>query len=379
LSGGANAIEGCLVICTERMNRILDISEDGLTGRVQAGVVNAAFAAAARTHGLWYPPDPASWEWSTIGGNVATNAGGLCCVKYGVTRDALLELELVLATGQLVRIGRRTRKSVAGLDLVGLICGSEGTLGIVTEVTARLQLPPPAAHTLAASFPSLEGAGLAVQQIVRQTRPSLLELMDATTVAAVEEFSPMALDPDSVLIFARSDQPGDFGAKEIASIERLCQDAGASLVVTTDEEAEARMLMAARRLAYPALERKGAVLLDDVAVPLPAIAPLLAGIMEIAKRHGVLIGTFGHAGDGSMHPTIVYDADDADEVQRARTAFSAILDLALDLDGTITGEHGVGTLKRSWLPKELDGAHGLNLAVKRAFDPDGLLNPGKVY
>lgn len=378
LSGGANAIDGCVVLCLERMTRVLDVDTDALTATVEPGVLNAGLAGAAREHGLWYPPDPASWEFSTIGGNVATNAGGLCCVKYGVTRDALLELEVVLADGSAVRVGHRTRKGVAGYDLVSLLCGSEGTLGVITEVTVRLQPPPRPACTLAASFGSLGDAGVAIARIARETRPSLLELMDATTLAAVQELAPMDLDPeDAAMLFARSDAGAAESRVEIAHMERLCEEAGATLVVTSDEEAEGRMLMAARRLAYPALERRGATLLDDVAVPPPQIPALLEGVARIADEHGLLVGTFGHAGDGNMHPTIVYDEHDADEVLRARTAFTAILELGLELGGTITGEHGVGLLKRPLLHDELGDALALHHKVKAAFDPHGLLNPGR--
>lgn len=380
LSGGANAIDGCMVLCTERMTRVVEVDADGGTATVQAGVVNAALGAAVAEHGLWYPPDPASWEFSTLGGNVATNAGGLCCVKYGVTRDSLLGVEAVMADGRIVRVGHRSRKGVAGYDLTGLLCGSEGTLAIITEATVKLLPTPPVPATLAASFGSLSAAGEAVRSIARRTRPSVLELMDRTTLEAVEAFEPMGLldDDPAVLVFARSDAGGTAGRDEIAHMERLCVEAGADLVVTSDEEAEGRMLMAARRLAYPALERRGATLLDDVAVPLPAIGALLSGVAAIAAEHELLIGTFGHAGDGNMHPTIVYDPADAAQVNATRAAFGAILDLGLALGGTVTGEHGVGTLKREHLASELGpDVLALHHAIKDAWDPMGLLNPGK--
>ncbi|WP_354700131.1 putative FAD-linked oxidoreductase [Paraconexibacter sp. AEG42_29] len=379
LSGGANATDGCLVLCLERMTAAPAVDPDNLTATVQAGVVNADLGAAAGEHGLWYPPDPASWEFSTIGGNVATNAGGLCCVKYGVTRDALLGLEAVLADGRVVRVGRSTRKGVAGYDLTSLLCGSEGTLAVITEATVKLLPRPPVSATLAASFGSLEAAGDAVRRIARAVRPSVLELMDRATIAAVEAFQPMGLDGETeVLVFARSDAGGAAGLAEIAHMERLCEEAGADLVVTTDEEAEGRMLMAARRLAYPALEHSGATLLDDVAVPLAAIPALLTGVARIADEHDLLIGTFGHAGDGNMHPTIVYDPRDEAQVQATRLAFAAILELGVALGGTITGEHGVGLLKREHLAAELGpDVLALTQAVKHAFDPAGLLNPGK--
>jgi glycolate oxidase len=379
LSGGANAIDGCLVLCLERMSAPPQVDADAMTATVQAGVVNADLGTAAAEHGLWYPPDPASWESSTIGGNVATNAGGLCCVKYGVTRDALLAVEAVLADGRVVDLGRRTRKGVAGYDLAGLLCGSEGTLAVITEATVKLLPTPPVASTLAASFATLAEAGDAVRRIVRSVRPTVLELMDRATIAAVEAFRPMGLDAETeVLVFARSDAGGAAGDAEVAHMERLCRQSGATLVVTTDEEAEGRMLMAARRLALTALEHNGATLLDDVAVPLPAIPALLTGIADIAAAHDLLIGTFGHAGDGNMHPTIVYDPGDAAQVAATRRAFAEILDLGLALGGTVSGEHGIGLLKRDHLATDLGpDVLALNHAIKATLDPAGILNPGK--
>jgi glycolate oxidase len=377
LSGGANAIDGCLVVSLERMTDVVELDAPSLLATVQPGLVNDQLRAAAAREGLWYAPDPASHESCTIGGNVATNAGGLCCVKYGVTRDALLGLEVVLADGRAVRLGRRTRKGVAGYDLVSLLCGSEGTLGIVTEVTVRLLPPPGPAATLAASFATLGEAGEAIARIVRETTPALLELMDRTTIAAVEQMAPQGLDADvAALVFARADGPA--APSEVERMARWCEQHGATLAVTSDEEAEGRMLLQARRLAYPALEHRGATLLDDVAVPLGKVPALLDGVERIAARHEDLtIGTFGHAGDGNMHPTIVYDQRDGDQVAHAREAFAQILALGLELGGTITGEHGVGLLKHDTLPDELGPAHELHRTVKRALDPAGLLNPGK--
>jgi glycolate oxidase len=379
LSGGANAIDGGLVVSLERMTRVVDVDAGALTATVEAGVVNATLRGAAAELGLLYAPDPASHEFCTIGGNVATNAGGLCCVKYGVTRDALLECEVVLADGRAVRVGHRTRKGVVGYDLAGLLCGSEGTLGIVTEATLRL-LPRPVgpSFTLAASFARLDAAGDAVARIVRRHRPSTLELMDRATIAAVERWQPMGLDLEAeAMLFARSDAGRVEGREEIEAMRSICEVAGADLAVTTDEEAEGRMLMAARRLAFSALERAGTTLLDDVAVPLPAVPALLRGVEAIAERHGVTIGTFGHAGDGNMHPTVVYDHRDEDAVARARAAFDDILTLARSLGGTVSGEHGVGLLKASAAADELADTMDLQRAVKAAFDPTGLLNPGK--
>lgn len=380
LSGGANAVDGCIVLSLMRMNRILEIDRRGLLAVVQPGVINGALKAAAAEQGLWYAPDPASWEFSTIGGNLATNAGGLCCVKYGVTGDAALGLEVVLAAGSVLRTGGRTVKNVAGYDLTRLFVGSEGTLGVITEATLRLRPRPAPATTLVASFPTLLGAGAAVTEIMASTRPSLLELMDRTTVRAVEVSRPMGLDTHAAaLLLARSDAGGDQGVAECARMAAACEAAGATFVVQSSEEAEGELLLGARRFAYPALEKQGTTLLDDVSVPLSRIPELLSGVERIAEQRGVLIGTFGHAGDGNMHPTLVFDRNDPDAVARAQTAFDDILLVVGELGGTITGEHGVGTLKRPYLARQLgEEATRVHLAIKASLDPLGILNPGKM-
>jgi glycolate oxidase len=343
-------------------------------------VLNAAVKAAAAEQGLWYAPDPASWEFSTIGGNLATNAGGLCCVKYGVTGDAVLGLEAVLADGSAVRTGGRTIKNVAGYDLTRLFVGSEGTLGIITEATLRLRPRPPPATTLVASFPTLVAAAAAITEIMATTRPSLLELMDRTTVRAVEAYRPMGLDADAAaLLLARSDAGGAQGVAECTRMAAVCEAAGATFLAHSADETEGELLLGARRLALPALERQGATLLDDVGVPLSRIAELLSAVERIAEERGVLIGTFGHAGDGNMHPTIVFDRNDPDAVARAQAAFDDILRGVDALGGTITGEHGVGSLKRPYLARQLGPqAMRVHLAIKAALDPLGILNPGKL-
>jgi glycolate oxidase len=379
LSGGANAIDGCVVISLERMTDIMSIDKDSMTATAQAGVVTGVLGEAASAQKLWYAPDPASVDFCTLGGNVATNAGGLCCVKYGVTRDALLEVEVVLADGRALRFGRRTRKGVAGYDLASLFCGSEGTLGVITEATVRLLPPSTGACTLVASFEDLPAAGRASLRITQGCRPALLELMDRTTVQAVERYKPMDLGVEvAALLFARSDSGVLQSKEEIGRMAAICEAEGATLVVTSDDEAEGRMLMAARKLAFPALEQLGTTLLDDVAVPLGAVPKLLAAIEAIAEKNEVLIGTFGHAGDGNMHPTIVYDHDDDDAIVRVRRAFQALVRTALDLHGTVSGEHGIGLLKSEFLVDELKGTLAVNETVKRALDPDGLMNPGKM-
>ncbi len=382
LSGGAAAIDGCVVLCLTRMDRVLDIDVADQLAVVQPGVINADLSKAVAEHGLWYPPDPASWEFSTIGGNVATNAGGLCCVKYGVTADYVLALEVVLADGSVVRTGRRTPKGVAGYDLTRLFVGSEGTLGVVTEVTVRLRRARPAPSTVVASFSSLVEAGAAVIALAAEpSRPALMELIDRTTLCAVDDWKNLELDRDAAaLLIVQSDAGGANGAADAASYTARCEEAGAELVMATDDPAEGAELLAVRRLCYPALERLGATLLDDVAVPLSRVTDLVRAVEKVAERTGVLIGTFGHAGDGNLHPTVVYDATDDAQRALAGEAFDGIVAAALELGGTVTGEHGVGALKSRWLAEEI-GPAGLSLhrTVKDALDPLGILNPGKLF
>jgi len=380
LSGGANAVDGCLVLSLTGMDRTLDIDRQSLFAVVEPGAVNADLSKAAAELGLWYPPDPASAEFSTLGGNIATNAGGLCCVKYGVTGNFVLGLEVVLADGSVVRTGRKTVKGVAGYDLTSLFVGSEGTLGVITQATLRLRPAPEPPATLVAFFPDLKSAGVAIAEIATTVVPSLLELMDQTTVRAVEEWKHMDLDLDAAaLVLARSDAGGEQGAGDVERMARACESAGATFLARSSDPMESELLMEARRLASPALERRGAMLLDDVAVPLGRIPDLLEAIQSIAARRDVLIGTFGHAGDGNMHPRIVFDPRDPELAARARSAFEDILRTALELGGTITGEHGVGLLKRPYLRAEL-GEEGLRLhaTIKKALDPLNICNPGKV-
>ncbi|HEX9410886.1 MAG TPA: FAD-linked oxidase C-terminal domain-containing protein [Actinomycetota bacterium] len=380
LSGGANAVDGCLILSLAEMDRIVGIDRRSLFAVVEPGVVNADLSRAAAELGLWYPPDPASAEFATLGGNIATNAGGMCCVKYGVTRDFVLGLEVVRADGSVVRTGRKTVKGVAGYDLTGLFVGSEGTLGVITQATLRLRPASEPPATLVAFFPDLTSAGVAVAQIAASVVPMILELMDRTTVQAVEEWKHLGLDVDAAaLLLARSDAGGDQAARDTERMARMCESAGATFVARSSDPIESDLLMTARRLAFHALERQGSTMPDDVAVPIGRIPELLQAIQETAARHGLLIGTFGHAGDGNMHPTIVFDANDAEEAGRARFAFEEILQTTLGLGGTITGEHGVGLLKRPYLGAEIgeDGLR-LQLAIKRVLDPLDILNPGKV-
>ena len=380
LSGGASAVDGCIVLSTEAMRRVIEVDEDDMVARVEAGVLNGTLAAESAARGLWYAPDPASRDFSTIGGNIATNAGGLCCVKYGVTRESVLGLTAVLADGEVLEVGGRTVKRVAGLDLLSLLVGSEGTLAVVTEATLRLRPRPAEPLTGAAFFPSLVAAGRAVVAMGQaRITPSLLELIDRATMSAIEDWRRLDLDLEAAaLLLFQSDLPGAARTEEVAIATRCCEEAGATLVVAAEDEAESRMLMEVRRLCFPALERRGATLLEDVGVPRGRVPDLLARIEEIARETGLEIATFGHAGDGNMHPTIVFDRASPRERARALAAAGALFEAALALGGTITGEHGVGTLKLPWLEREIGGlGRRLTVGIKGVFDPQGILNPGK--
>jgi glycolate oxidase len=379
LSGGSAAIDGCIVLSTERMR---DITIDPLArvAITQPGLLNVEVKAAAAEHGLWYPPDPSSFEICSIGGNAATNAGGLCCVKYGVTTDYVLGMEVVLADGTAVRLGGPRLKDVAGLSLTKLFVGSEGTLGIITELTLRLIPSPPPASTMVAVFRSIEQAADAVLAVTSQLRPSMAELMDRTSINAVEDFTNMGLDRTAeALLILRSDAPGAAASQEVALMEAACLANGASEVFCTDDPAEGEAFAAARRAAFPALERLGNLLLEDVGVALPKLPALVRGIERIAAECEVTIALVAHAGDGNTHPLVVYDAADPAATARAQNAFGRIMDLALELGGTITGEHGVGRSKKAWLPAYLGpDVMALTRRIKDALDPDGILNPGAI-
>ncbi len=381
LSGAANAIDGCIVLSTERMDAILEIDVANRLVVTQPGVFNADLSAAVAAQGLFYPPDPSSWEFCSIGGNLATNSGGLCCVKYGVTTDYVLGLEVVLASGEVMRTGRRTVKGVVGYDLTRLLVGSEGTLAVITEATLMLR---PAAHrprTGAALFPSIRAAADTVSAVIAAGLvPSLLEIMDQTSVRAASAHLRADLPQDcAAMLIWQSD--GDAGAAWdlVQTIAVLAREQGGE-VIEADDSAEAELLLAARRSVLTALEAMGATLIDDVCVPRTRLGDLIEGVQQIARAAGLVIGVVGHAGDGNMHPTVVFDAEDEDAVRRARAAYGEVMDLGLALGGTISGEHGIGVLKRDWLVDELGEVNlGVQRAVKAALDPAGILNPGKVF
>lgn len=383
LSGGANAVDGCVMLSFEAMNSIVEINPREQLAVVQPGVINDDFRSACREHGAWYPPDPASSPWSTLGGNVATNAGGVCCVKYGVTRDYVLGLEAVLAGGEVVRLGRRTAKGVAGYDLCGLLVGSEGTLGIITEITVKL-LPGQRApeRTVVGYFDSLTQAGEAVAAVgASGVVPSALELLDKQSLQAVDDWKNMGLSTEGeVLLLGRSDTPGAAGEGEVEELLRCFERAGATWSTCSTDEHEADALFAARRLAYPAMERLGPLLTEDVCVPRAAVPDMLARVEAAAQRNTTKIANIAHAGDGNLHPLIITPAGDEEAKVRAQRAFDEIVDDAIELGGTVTGEHGVGLLKRKGLHAEIGPTViGMHHAIKDALDPAGIFNPGKVF
>ncbi|WP_313897017.1 FAD-linked oxidase C-terminal domain-containing protein [Streptomyces sp. GC420] len=381
LSGAANASEGCIVLSLVKMDRILEINPVDRIAVVEPGVVNAVLSRAVGEKGLYYPPDPSSWETCTIGGNIGTASGGLCCVKYGVTAEYVLGLDVVLADGRLLTTGRRTAKGVAGYDLTRLFVGSEGSLGIVVKAVLALKPEPLRQLALAAEFPSAAAACEAICAIMERGHvPALLELMDRTTIRAVNDLAHMGLpDTTEALLLAAFDTPDP--AADLAAVGELCAAAGATQVVPAEDSAESELLLQARRLSLTALEAvKGTTMIDDVCVPRSRLGPMLEGIAAIAEKHGLTIGMVAHAGDGNTHPTVCFDAADPDEARRARASFDEIMALGLRLGGTITGEHGVGVLKKEWLAREL-GPVGIELqrGIKQTFDPLGILNPGKLF
>ncbi|MGB3482590.1 MAG: FAD-linked oxidase C-terminal domain-containing protein [Mycobacterium sp.] len=378
LAGGATALDNCIVLSLTELTHI-EIDADDRLATVGPGVINADLSRAAAPFGLYYAPDPGSYDISTIGGNIATNAGGLRCVKYGVTRQAVLGLEVVLADGTVLHTGGRTVKDVAGYDLTGLFIGSEGTLGVITSATVRLtpaSTHPPA--TVVAQFATIDQATNAITAVSRSpVTPSMLELLDKATTNAIENYRSHGLNRDAeILLLCQLDGAG--AANDSALVERLFNEAGAVETVRSADPDEGDMLWSARRLAHVAVEALGANIVEDVGVSPSRLGDLLRAIDVIATTHNVRIATVGHAGDGNMHPCIVFDPNDRDEHNRAYAAAEAVCREAVSLGGTITGEHGVGEFKRRWLTYQLGPQEmRANRAIKFALDPRGILNPGR--
>ncbi|ASB66490.1 (S)-2-hydroxy-acid oxidase [Bacillus velezensis] len=383
LCGGTCPSEGGLVLLFKHMNRILEIDEENLTATVQPGVITQDMIRAVEQKGLFYPPDPSSMKISTIGGNINENSGGLRGLKYGVTRDYVLGLEAVLASGDIIRTGGKLTKDVAGYDLTRLFVGSEGTLGVVTEATLKLVPKPETKKTLLALYEHIEAAAESVSAIIAEKIiPATLEFLDQPTLQVIEDYAKIGLPTDAKAVLL-IEQDGDIETvrRDMEKIEAICKNGAAVSVQTAETEEEAFALTEARRTALSALARlKPTTILEDATVPRSQIASMVKAINEIAETYGLSICTFGHAGDGNLHPTCTTDIRNAEEMERVEKAFAAIFEKAIELGGTITGEHGVGIVKAPYLEMKLktEGITAMK-AIKQALDPQNLLNPGKIF
>ncbi|UVI29542.1 FAD-binding oxidoreductase [Paenibacillus spongiae] len=383
LCGGTVPVQGGVVMVMHRMNRILEIDLQNLTATVQPGLNTKQFITHVEGMGLFYPPDPSSMAISTIGGNIAEGSGGLRGLKYGTTKDYVLGLEAVLANGEVIRTGGKLMKDVAGYDLTKLLVGSEGTLAVITEATLKLVPPPKYKKTMLAMFKDIYGAARTVSSIIEnRIIPATLEFLDRPTIRVVDDFAKLGLplDMEAILLI---EQDGDMESveRDIARIEEICRSEKAERIQVAESEAEALKLLTARRSAFTALARlRPTTILEDATVPRSKIADMVLEINKIALKHNVQICTFGHAGDGNLHPTATTDARDQEEIHRVEAAFEDIFEAAIRLGGTITGEHGVGLVKAPFLEWKV-GAAGIEVmkGIKQAFDPHQLLNPGKVF
>jgi len=380
MSGGSVPVCGGVVLSFERMNSILEIDEENLLAVVEPGVVTGDLQREVEARGLFYPPDPASHKFCTLGGNVAECAGGLRAVKYGVTKDYVLGLEVVLPTGELIRTGARTVKSVAGYDLTKLIVGSEGTLGVVTKIILKLLPLPESVRTLSAFFPSADQAATAASRIMAgRIIPRALEFVDRGALRAVESHLHEDISGGAeAMLLVEVDGPADLTDREIGKIEELVQKTGASRVVRADTEKDRERIWKARRSISPALYAlKPKKMNEDIVVPRSRIAEILREIGDIAKRYELMIVNFGHAGDGNIHTNIMHEAGEAAKAEKAvKEIFAAVLRLG----GSISGEHGIGLSKAAYLPMELgQAALDAMQSIKRALDPKGILNPGKIF
>ena len=383
LSGGTIPAENCIVLVTVKLDKILEIDPRNLTALVQPGVLTERIDEAAAAHGLFYPPDPGSMKVSTIGGNVAENSGGLRGLKYGVTRDYVLGLEVVLPTGELLRCGTKCVKDVAGYSIKDLFIGSEGTLGVVTEILLRLLPRPAARKTMLATFASMTDAAETVSAIIAaRIIPCTLEFLDRTTIRCVEDYAKIGLplDAEAILLMETDGHPAVVQDEAGRMIE-LAKRHRARDVRIAGDAAEADRLTSARRAAFSALARVSpTTILEDATVPRSELATMIAFIQQTAEKHKLKIGTFGHFGDGNLHPTFLCDERNHEEIERVHVAFREIFEKAIALGGTITGEHGVGLAKKEFLEK-FAGQTSLDLmrAMKRVLDPNHVLNPGKIF
>ena len=383
LSGGSLPCPDCIVLCTVKMNRILELDRANLTLLTESGATTLQIADAASAAGLFYPPDPGSMKISTIGGNVAENSGGLRGLKYGITRNYVMGLEVVLPDGEILWTGNKCVKDVAGYSLRDLFVGSEGTLGVVTKVLLRLIPKPAAKKTMVATFAQMDAAAQTVSDIIAaQIIPCTLEFLDRTTIHCVEDFAKVGLplDCEALLLMETDGHPAAV-AEEAAKMEELARKNGAIEVRVAKDDAEANKLATARRSAFSALARLApTTILEDATVPRSELAKMIRFVAEVAKKYNLRVGTFGHMGDGNLHPTFLTDERNKEEMHRVEEAFKEIFDEAIRLGGTITGEHGIGMAKKSFLPKFAGGAQmRVMRELRRALDPNCILNPGKMF
>ena len=383
LSGGSLPSADCIVLCTVKMDKLLELDRANLTLLVEPGITTLAVADAAVAAGLFYPPDPGSMKISTIGGNVAENSGGLRGLKYGVTRNYVMGLEVVLPDGEIMWLGNKCVKDVAGYSLKDVFIGSEGTLGVITQVLLRLIPKPQAKKTMVATFSQMDHAADAVSAIIAaQIIPCTLEFLDRMTIHCVEDFAKIGLPLDcEALLLMETDGHPVVVDEEAAQMEKICRERGCLEVRVAKDEAEGNKLASARRSAFSALARVApTTILEDATVPRSELAKMIRFVEAIAKKYRLRIGTFGHMGDGNLHPTFLTDERNHDEMHRVEEAFKEIFDEAIRLGGTITGEHGIGLAKKSFLPK-FAGAAQMRVMreLRRALDPAGILNPGKMF
>ena len=381
LSGGVIPIRGGIIIDLSRMNQILEISVENRYARVQAGVVCDDLNRQLAKHGFTFPPDPASSTVATIGGNVATNAGGIKGAKYGTTRDYVLGLQVVLPTGEVMHTGSYTMKCVSGYDLAKLFIGAEGTLGVVTEVTLKINPLPRYAMTAMATYAKLEDAGKAIfQTMTSGVLPSVMEILDKVTLKAIKENTDLDLPQAEAMILTETDgYTWEEVEAQMEVVLRILNQNHPSLVKTAKDEKERLGLWKARKSAYATLARTStSFVLDDVTVPISKIPELLVGIQDIAQRHGLQVATYGHAGDGNLHPQILYDEYDPVTVEKMEKVEEAIFHLAISLKGTLTGEHGIGLSKANYMTLEHDSVEmALMRQIKKTLDPNNIMNPGK--
>ena len=383
LSGGSIPSPNCIVLCTVRMDRISELDKANLTMLVEPGVTTLAVADAALAAGLFYPPDPGSMRISTIGGNVAENSGGLRGLKYGVTRNYVMGMEIVLPQGEIMWLGNKCVKDVAGYSLKDIFVGSEGTLGVITKVLLRLIPKPQAKKTMVATFAQMDHAAEAVSAIIAaQVIPCTLEFLDRTTIHCVEDYAKIGLPLDcEALLLMETDGHPVVVAEEAAQMERICRACGAMEVRVAKDDAEGTKLASARRAAFSALARVApTTILEDATVPRSELAKMIRFVEHIAKKYKLRIGTFGHMGDGNLHPTFLTDERNKEGMHRVEEAFKEIFDEAIRLGGTITGEHGIGLAKKSFLPKFAgDAQMKVMRALRTVLDPKSVLNPGKMF